>query len=252
MPIITTDSGRKVFRKAESLLVIPYVYNSTYDDYVLGNTAYDLSAIIGDSIVVEQGDGEVQTKVGEFYSEPIVKNVTMGEIKVTAQCLDLQNSVLRSLFGAYYNNTAGAAAIRKDYETLYALLRIRFVEDNTPDVYMPQVLLNSKLMLQQMKTRGAQGNLAGTVVSRMCSVIDSGTSLLPFTDPVTSNNVYQIETPILFVPKTKTPLIVHHVDSNSNIMVFDEIKSEMDASTDCCEHNRNVSGSTPSIYSIPS
>ena len=204
MPIITTNTGRKIFRKADSLLVIPYVYNSTYGDYVLGDTAYDLSSIIGDSITLEQDDGDTQTKECEFYSEPVVKNVTMGEIKITAQCLDLQNAVLRALFGSYYNNSAGASAIRKDYETLYALIRIRFSEEDTPDVYLPQVLLNSKLLLQQMKTRGAQGNLGGTVLARVCSVIDSGTSLLSFSDPVKVNNVYQIETPILMLTAKDT------------------------------------------------
>lgn len=252
MPIITTNTGRKIFRKADSLLVIPYVYNSTYGDYVLGDTAYDLSSIIGDSITLEQDDGDTQTKECEFYSEPVVKNVTMGEIKITAQCLDLQNAVLRALFGSYYNDSAGASAIRKDYETLYALIRIRFSEEDTPDVYLPQVLLNSKLLLQQMKTRGAQGNLGGTVLARVCSVIDSGTSLLSFSDPVKVNNVYQIETPILFVPKNKVMLVLHHVEDGSNVMVFDEIKSEMDASSDCCEHYRNVSPDTPGSYSIPS
>lgn len=252
MPIITTDTGKKVFRKAESLLVIPYVYNSTYEDYVLGNTAYDLSAIIGDSIILEQADGEAQTKIGEFYSEPIVKNVTMGEIKITAQCLDLQNAVLRALFGAYYSNTGGAAAIRKDYETLYALLRIRFAEQSLPDIYMPQVLLNSKLLLQQLKTRGAQGNLGGTVFSRKCSVIDTGTTLMQFTDPVHTTNVYQVDTSTLFVPKGKSVLVLHHEDNGGSIMSFDEIKQTMDSSSDCCEHNRIVNSATPSSYSVPS
>lgn len=252
MPIKTTDTGRKVFRKAESLEVLPYVYNSTIDDYVLGDTIFDLSAIIGDSITVEQDDGDAQTKVCEFYSEPVVKNVTMGEIKVSAQCLDLQNNVLKSLFAAYYNESSGAAAIRKDFEPLYALIRVRFAEEHTPDIYLPQVLLNSKLMLQQMKSRGSQGNLGGTAISRVCSIIGTSPNLLPFTDPINNTTSYQVDTPILFVPRDKTPLFLHHRDSYNGNMVFDEIKTSISGSEDCCAHNRTVDANAQGVVIIPS
>lgn len=252
MPIITTDSGRKVFRKAESLLVIPYVYNSTYNEYVLGNTAYDLSAIIGDSIVIEESDGDTQTKECEFYREPIVKNVTKGETNVTAQCLDLQNDVLKALFGAYYNDTIGAAAMRNDYTTMYALIRIRFSGASEPDVYLPQVLLNSKLFFQQLRTRGAQGNLAGTALSRTCSVVGTSPNLVQFTDPTNGENTYQVDTPILFVPKGQTPLFLNHIDNTNQNMVFDEVNDAAGDNDDCCYHNRVVSNNNRGVYTIQS
>ena len=118
MSIVYTNTGRRLLRKAQSLWVLPYVYNSSLNDYVLGQTVYDLSAIIGDSITLEQQDGDAQTKMNEFTNEPLVKNISAGECRFTAQCLDLQNAVLKSLFAAYFNDSYGIAALRKDFPTL--------------------------------------------------------------------------------------------------------------------------------------
>lgn len=246
MGIITTSTGKKILKKAESLIMIPFVYDSTLVDYVLGQDLYDLSSIIGDSIALEQSDGESQAKYNEFSNEPVVKNVTAGEWKITAQCLDLQNAVLKSLFSAYYNNTAGIAAMRGEYETLYALIRVRFVDEDTPDVYFPKVQLNSKLAIQQIKTRGSQGNLGGTVLSHRCAVIATAPAganpgtLYAFTDPVTNTPTYDVSTPVLFVPRTKTPLFFNHKENLSGYdgYVYDEILPESQISTDCCAHGR--------------
>ena len=62
MSLIQTKNGRTVLMKAESMMLVPYVYNSTYGDYVLGSDVYDISEVIGDSIVIEQSEGDSVTK----------------------------------------------------------------------------------------------------------------------------------------------------------------------------------------------
>lgn len=256
MPFIETKKGKKILRKPESLWVLPYRYDSTLNDYVLGQTVYDLSAIIGDSITIEQGEGETQTKVNEFTNDPLVKNVTSGEWKVTAQCLDLQNNVFKALFASYFNDDANIVAMRGDYDTFYALIRVRFSDTDIPDVYMPKVQMNGKLMIQQLRSRGSQGNLVGTAMSRMCAVVQSQPSTLEdgtlhgVTDIISGSMFYGISTPVMFVPRDSRVLILNHRDNDEGITVFDEIVLNPSPTLDCCLHNRIVSDDSPSKYSI--
>lgn len=215
MSIISTKTGRKLLKKAKSLCLLPYVYDGDVADYVLGQTIYDLSAIIGDSIVLEQSDGETTTKENEFTGQPLVENITMGTWKFTAQCLDLQNSVLKALFGAKTSSEfAGLAALPSDYETLYALIRVRFHDTSTPDVYLPKVLLNSKLLMQQLKTRGSQGNIAGTLFNQTCCVIypDRKRKYLAQFSGVNGESPFVVSTPVLFCPQDMTPLFQYRYD----------------------------------------
>ena len=258
MPIIETKTGKKILKKAKSIWVFPYVYNETLGDYVLGQNVYDLSSIIGDSIAIEQNDGETQTKENELTGEKIVINVSTGEWKVTAQCLDLQNSVLRALFGAYFNTDTGIAALRGKYETMYALIRIRFLDTNTPDVYLPKVKMNNKLMIQQLKTRGGQGNISGTALPSICSVVDVHASesngvwtpgtLHQFSDDITGEPLYQVRTPLMFVPQNNQVLFINHNDTQNEEYVFDEILATI-GNYDCCSHNWIVSYNNRSVYS---
>lgn len=259
MPIIYTQTGRRLLKKAKSLWVLPYRYDDTVEDYVLGQTVYDLSAIIGDSIVLEQQDGETETKINEFTGLPLVKNTTRGECKVTAQCLDLQNAVLKALFAAY-TNANGAAAIRSDYEELYACFRIQFKDSSTPDVVMPKVLMNNRLLMEQMKSRGSQGNIGGTALSAQCAVVMTPPggvapgNLLPFTDPIRGEVLYEISTSVLFVPHTSNVLVLNHRDDIAGDRYYDEVLYNPPSSGDCCAHNRFVEdpegGSVASTYTI--
>lgn len=258
MPIIRTKTGRKLLKNARNLFVLPYRYDTTLSQYVLGQNLYDLSAIIGDSITLEQSDGDTQTKENEFTNEALVKNVTTGEWKFTAQCLDLQNSVLKALFMAYTNDTYGAAALRPEYETLYALIMVRFSDTSTPDVWLPKVLLNSKLMLQQMKTRGSQGNVSGTLFSSRCGIIDpdaevvnnSEYSLIAFADNIAGTPVYTPSVPILFAPQSNDSVIIlnHRVEEDGDTY-FDR-PDIATGNQDCCSHGYVVSDDNPAVAVI--
>jgi len=209
MSLIKTNTGRTIFKDAESMLVMPYVYNSTLKDYVLGDNIYDLSAIIGDSIVIEQSEGSTTTKENEFVASPLLQNVSGGKYGFTAQILDLQNAVLKALFNAMtVIGKEGLVAFNDDYTPLYALIRISFADSGTPDVILPKVQLNSRLFIQQLHTRAGQGNIAGTAMA--CDVCVQNSSqagaLLQFSSPST----YVLRTPVLFLPKDQTPMFASY------------------------------------------
>lgn len=254
MPLIETKTGRKYLRKAESMMLVPYAYDSTQgvEDYVLGSDVYDISAVIGDSIVLEQKDGEVEEKFNEFVQSPLVRNVTAGSYDFTAQCLDLQDKVLRALFGAYTASGTngvvnGVAALPDDYQLQYAMIRIRFHDINLSDVILPKVQMNSKLLMQQMKTRGSQGNVSGTALSQRVAVVDRDAvspMALQFGSQVVGETTFIPLTPIIFVPRTYTPMVLHHKDENDdNKYVF----STVNFTTGSVSHNTTVDDSDGTI-----
>ena len=254
MSLIETKTGRKFLRKAESMVLVPYVYDDTdgVEDYVLGSEVYDISAVIGDSMVLEQKDGDVDEKFNEFVQSPLVRNVTAGAYDFTAQCLDLQDKVLRALFGAYTASGTngvvnGVAALPDDYQLQYAMIRIRFHDTNLSDVILPKVQMNSKLLLQQMKTRGSQGNVSGTALSQRVAVIDRDAlspMALQFGSGAVGETTFVPVTPVLFVPRGYTPMVLHHEDdADDNKYVF----STVDFTTGAVSHNTIIDKSNGSI-----
>lgn len=215
MSLIKTNANHTVFKDAESMLVMPYVYNSTLKDYILGSDIYDLSAIIGDSIVIEQSEGNTTTKENEFVASPLLQNASGSKYGFTAQILDLQNAVLKSIFGALtVSGNEGVAAFSDDFVTLYALIRIRFADSTLPDVILPKVQMNSKLFIQQLHTRAGQGNIVGTALAYDVCVEKTTPSgaLMQFSSP----NTYVTRTPVLFIPRSNTPLFAHTIGDPTN------------------------------------
>lgn len=208
MSLINTKEGRTVMKNASSMMVVPYVYDNALGDYALGSDVYDISAVIGDSIVIEQSEGDKVTKENEFISSPLLEVYSNGKVAMTAQCLDLQNKVLKSLFSAMTVPEHNIAAFNDDYAMSYALVRVSFRNTNTPDIIMPKVQLNSKLYIQQLKTRSGQGNISGTATSINIAVKDPDNSghLLQFSVPTTNETTYTPFTPAIFVPRGYEPL----------------------------------------------
>lgn len=227
MSLITTSSGRIVLKKAASMMVVPYVYNSTIGDYVFGIYVYDLSAVIGDSITIEQSDGNTTTKENEFVASPLLECVSGGKYGFTAQCVDLQNAVLKSCFNAMtISDENGAVAFQDDYTLLYALIRIRFEDTNLPDVFLPKVQMNSKLLISQLKTRLSQGNLSGTAKSVYVAIANNdGDHALSFANPVSGTGVYTPHTPILLVPQNKHPLFFYKKTATTDVYAFIDFNS---------------------------
>lgn len=209
-----------VFKKAEAMFMVPRVYNGTIGDYVLGSDVYDISAIIGDSTLVEQSDGDSVTKENEFISSPLLEIRSGSKYGFTAQCLDLQNKVLKSVFGAMtVNGVEGLAAMQEDFVPIYALVLVRFKDASLPDLVMPKVQMNSKLMVQQLKTRASQGNIVGTALpSKICvkNAASSGT-LLQFNVPSESTATYTPFTPVCFIPRTMSPMFLFRKNSSNEV-----------------------------------
>lgn len=218
MALIETKYGRTILKNAESMMVVPYVYDSTVGDYVLGEDVYDISAVIGDSIVIEQSEGNTETKYNEFVGSPLLECVSGGKVALTAQCVDFQDAVLKSLFGAMVSES-GVAALNDDYVLIYALIRVRFKDESLPDVILPKAQLNSRLFIQQLKTRSGQGNIAATAHSLDIAIedLESQGHLLQF-QKLGGENTYVPYTPFVFVPHGYTPLFRH--DGN-NFSVVD-------------------------------
>jgi len=247
MSLIETKTGRKYFRKTESMMLVPYVYDDSdeVNDYVLGSDVYDISAVIGDSITLEQKDGDVDEKFNEFVRTPIVRNVTAGSYDFTAQCLDLQDKILKSLFCAYTASGAtgvvqGVVAMPDDYQLQYVMIRIRFKDASLSDIVLPKVQMNSNILLQQMKSRGSQGNVSGTALSQRVAVIDIGDAapmVLQFGSGSVGESTFVPVTPVLFVPRGYTPMVLHHEDdADDNKYVF----STVNFSTGSVAHNTVV------------
>lgn len=221
MPIVYTKDNRVVLKKAKSMEIVPYVYDESVEDYVLGDTIYDIFSIIEDSITIEESDGDTTIKANEHTGKPIVTNTNKGDSKFTAQCLDIQNSILKSLFGAYIGmdeteetpvEVEGLAALPNDYPTIFALIRITFKDESIPDVYLPKVQLNSKLMMQQMKTRGSQGNISGNIIPHQVCVGKGVSVFLINFATIAGESDFIVETPVLFCPSGYTPYFLHHYE----------------------------------------
>lgn len=234
MALIETKYGRTVLKKAESMMAVPYVYDSTLNDYVLGEDVYDISAVIGDSIVIEQSDGSTTTKENEFVGSPLLEAVSGSKYEFTAQCIDLQDSVLKSMFGAMtVEGVNGAVAFNDDFVKIYALIRVRFKEESLPDVILPKVQMNSKLFVNQLSSRMSQGNIAGTALPKKVAIEDSedAEQLLQFSVPFDGTETYTPFTPLLFVPKQNTPIFFYRNDGTNDIY------SVIDFETGSVTHN---------------
>lgn len=246
MSLITTNNGRIVLKKAESTMVVPYVYDSTVGDYVLGNDVYDISSIIGDSITIEQSEANKTTKENEFKASPLIETFSGSRYAFTAQCIDLQNNVLRSIFGAMTVSGAnGAAAFNDDFVPIYALVRIRFKDTNLPDVYLPKVQLNNKLFINQLKTRASQGNISGISYAMNVGVRNaSGVALSQFSVPSNGGSTYTPYTPVLFVPRNRAPLF-YKKHQSSALDVYSSVNFSTGSVTDVVVNPSNGILPTP-------
>lgn len=241
MSRINTFTERSIFKKAQDMCLVPFVYDETVKDYVLGQNVYDISAIIGDTISLGQDSGDTTQKENEFTGLPLVENTEIGEWKFSAQCIDLQNVVMREIFGATTSDVQGLYALPSDNVTIYALIRIRFKSTNTPDVYLPKVLLNSQLAIKQIRSQSAIGTINGTALSVRCAVKDptSENLLAEFSHYRDTESSYTFSTPILFCPKSHTPLFLHHYDGANDRYVFSVVNFSL-ANGANVEHNISV------------
>lgn len=224
MALVTTRNGRKWLRKAKSLMFVPYVYDDTIKDYVLGSQVYDVSAIIGDTISLEQDDGDTEEKYNEYHSNPIVSNNIIGDWKFTAECLDLQNAVLRLLLNAAIGYSAdeqdevsGAVAMPSEYSTIYVLARIEFHDRQSPVVVIPKMLLNSRVLLSELRGNGSKSIISGVAKYKNVAIQDVESGYLMRFVGAGYNNAFIVNTPVLFVPSGRTFMVEKYDDGTNHV-----------------------------------
>lgn len=173
MATTVIDAGRRVFANLKYLYFTPWTDEST-----LGETTYDLVNIVGDTTTVEQAENDINSLEHEFSNEPLYENITLGEKSFTTECIDFQNTVLKTLFG-WKTDEAGSALAPTTYKDLYCKIEMGF--NSTEDVLvLPKVKLNSRAVIASMKTDASRGNITGTCYS---AYVTAGT-LKDWTDMV--------------------------------------------------------------------
>lgn len=148
-------TGRRVFSNLKSMKFTPWTDEST-----LGIDVYDVTNIVGDTTSVEQDDPEVNEIASEFTDAPLYENTKLGKKNFTCECIDMQNEVLKGLFG-WETDEKGNVYAPAAYKPLYCKIELTF--NTTGDIIvLPKVKMNSKATLASMRTDVSRGTLSGT------------------------------------------------------------------------------------------
>lgn len=151
-----TLAERRVFSN------LAYVRVTTWESELSGptGTTYDITEVVADTTTVEQAENETNTLDHEFSSSPLYENIKLGDKTFACESIDLQNEVLKGLFG-WTETDSGALIAPVAYSALYATIELGFV--NTTDaIVLPKVLLNSRAVIASMKTDASRANINGT------------------------------------------------------------------------------------------
>lgn len=180
---IETATNKRYIKKASSLEMTPYVYDETLHRYVLGDTTYDIYAIIGDTMEITHDAGDGVTKDYEFINSPLLQNVQRGDITFSADCLDLQNKVLKALFGVSFGMDSRGheimSAVPDDYPELYCCIKVSFHNDRLPDIVLPKVQINSQFIISQLKTNISTAKIKGVCFNHHVAALTDDT-IFPF------------------------------------------------------------------------
>lgn len=150
-----TLNERTVFANLAYVRITPWTSEKSGPD---GDT-YDVTEVVADTTTVEQAENESNALDHEFSGTPLYENITLGQKTFACESIDLQNEVLKGLFG--WTVTEGGAYAPKSYKALYATIELGF--NSTEDVIvLPKVLLNSRAVIASMKTDASRANINGT------------------------------------------------------------------------------------------
>lgn len=154
--------ARRVFANLSAAYFTPWVNEegTDYGEARVGDEIYDLVDIVADSTSVEQAENEINAIDHEFSGAPLFENISLGEKTFTTECIDLQNEVLKSMFG-WATDANGNAFAPAGYKPLYCKIELHF--NSTKDILvLPKVLLNSRAVIASMKTDVSRANITGT------------------------------------------------------------------------------------------
>lgn len=181
-----------VFSNVEYVRVTPWVIGSdnklTLDD--AKSKTYDLTAIVGDTLSIEQADNETNAIESELTDAPLIENITLGEKTFSLESIDMQNKILVGLFGwtegTETEGETGSVYAPVAYEHLYAMVEIAFHAHKNV-IVLPKVLLNSRAVLASMKTDVSRANITGTCYAAYVDGVNTDMAILNNAKNSTSN-----------------------------------------------------------------
>jgi hypothetical protein len=153
---------RTVFANLAYIRITPWEKTEADGKVTLkpGAVTYDVTEVVADTTTVEQAENESNALDHEFSSTPLYENIQLGDKTFACESIDLQNEVLKGLFGWTIDEDGNAYA-PVSYNELYALIELGF--NSTEDVIvLPKVLLNSRAVIASMKTDASRANINGT------------------------------------------------------------------------------------------
>lgn len=166
-----TLAERTVFANLAYIRITPWTSESSGP----GEVTYDVTEVVGDTTTVEQAENDTNVLEHEFSSQPLYENIQLGDKTFACESIDLQNEVLKGLFG--WTVTEDGAYAPVAYKPLYATVEMGF--NSTEDVIvLPKVLLNSRAVIASMKTDASRANINGTCYTAFVDDVETDMAIL--------------------------------------------------------------------------
>lgn len=170
MAITKIDTNQLRLSKPTGIVFFPYVRNG-----VLRGDGFDIHDIVGDTYSGTQDDPDETEIPHEFSDSPLDLSVTLGTETITMQCLDFQDDILKELYG-WDTSVTGFAVAPAQYKDLNCLVILQFGTQGV-NVVMPNVKMNSKSLLENLRSDIARGELGGTLLSASVILDDESTPI---------------------------------------------------------------------------
>lgn len=165
-------SDRRVFSNLAYVRVTPWSSETSGPD----KNTYDITEVVADTTSIEQADNDVNTIEHEFSSNPLYENIQLGDKTFTCESIDLQDAVLKDLFGWQPIGSDGVGAPNA-YKHLYATVELGFVNSDD-EIVLPKVLLNSKAVIASMKTDASRATISGTCYNAFVDDVETDMAIL--------------------------------------------------------------------------
>lgn len=150
-------SDRRVFSNLAYIRVTPWSTETSGPD----KDTYDITEVVADTTSIEQADNDSNVLEHEFSANPLFENITLGDKTFSCESIDLQDAVLKGLFGWKALSSDAGVVAPTEYKHMYATIEMGFV-NSEDEIVLPKVLLNSKTVIASMKTDASRANITGT------------------------------------------------------------------------------------------
>lgn len=154
MAITKINSGQVRFQDATGIIFVPW------EDGEIGTDGYDIHDIVGDTVSLTQDDADRTEIPWEFGDDPLDENISLGNRNLTMQCLDFQNAIMTNIFGWEEDAAHDFTWAPAQYKELFCTILLQF---DGKVVVMPKVKMDSKTVLENLRTDIARGELSGVL-----------------------------------------------------------------------------------------